>query len=211
MIAPARLCITHDGEKLRCGTAPVRRARVTIGADMDLQRRQVLIGGLAGLAGLAGMRPSAAASALEANRLSFYHIHTAETLSVAYREHGVIVPDAIAAIDHLLRDFRTGEAHNIDVDLLDTLSLLHEASGRRGRFEIISGYRSPRTNAALRAATSGVAEKSLHIHGRAIDVRSTGLATSELRDAALELARGGVGYYRQSNFVHLDTGAFRSW
>ena len=178
--------------------------------DMDLQRREVLIGGLAGFAGLGGMR-SAVASTLEVNRLSFYHLHTTETLAVAYREHGTLVPDALAAIDHLLRDFRTGEKHSIDIELLDTLSLLYEASGRRGRFEIISGYRSPRTNAALRAVTSGVAEKSLHIHGRAIDVRSTALATSDLRAAALEVARGGVGYYPESNFVHLDTGAFRSW
>jgi uncharacterized protein YcbK (DUF882 family) len=143
--------------------------------------------------------------------LSFYHIHTAETLSVTYRENGVLVPDALAAITHLLRDFRTGEVHAIDVDLLDTLSLLNEAAERRGRFEVISGFRSPRTNAALRRITEGVAEESLHMHGRAIDVRSTGIATKDLRAAALKLARGGVGYYPSSNFVHIDTGAFRAW
>jgi uncharacterized protein YcbK (DUF882 family) len=175
-----------------------------------MQRRKVLIGGLGGLAGLAFGR-SAAASAFEANRLSFYHIHTSETLSVAYREHGEIIPDALDAITHLLRDFRTGELHEIDVGLLDTLSLLYEAADRRGRFEIISGYRSPRTNAALRKVSTGVAEGSLHMSGRAIDVRSTGLATKDLRAAALELGRGGVGYYPNSNFVHLDTGAFRTW
>jgi uncharacterized protein YcbK (DUF882 family) len=132
-------------------------------------------------------------------------------LSVTYRENGVLVPDAVAAITHLLRDFRTDEAHEIDVALLDTLSLLHEAAGRRGHFEIISGFRSPRTNAALRKVTDGVAEGSLHMSGRAIDVRSTGIATKDLRAAALELKRGGVGYYPSSNFVHLDTGAFRTW
>jgi uncharacterized protein YcbK (DUF882 family) len=188
---------------------------------MLVQRRKVLIGGLGGLVGLAGVSPSARAMALatagtrgatlEAHRLSFYHIHTAETLSVTYREHGALVPDALAAIQRLLRDFRTDEAHEIDVDLLDTLSLLHEAADRRGHFEIISGFRSSRTNAALRKVTTGVAEGSLHMSGRAIDVRSTGLATKDLRAAALALARGGVGYYPSSNFVHIDTGAFRTW
>jgi uncharacterized protein YcbK (DUF882 family) len=186
---------------------------------MMVQRRKVLIGGLGGLVSLATMNPSARAAAiagtrstaLDAHSLSFYHLHTAETLSVTYRENGALVPDAVAAITHLLRDFRTGEAHDIDVTLLDTLSLLHEAAGRRGHFEIISGFRSPRTNAALRKVSDGVAEGSLHMSGRAIDVRSTGLVTKDLRTAALELGRGGVGYYPSSNFVHLDTGAFRTW
>jgi uncharacterized protein YcbK (DUF882 family) len=189
---------------------------------MLVQRRKVLIG-LGGLVGLAGLTPSARAAALagarpgsrdttlDAHRLSFYHIHTAETLSVVYRENGVLIPDAVTAITHFLRDFRTGEVHEIDVALLDTLSLLHEAAERRGNFEVISGFRSPRTNAALRRVTDGVAEGSLHMQGRAIDVRSTGMATKDLRTAALELARGGVGYYPSSNFVHIDTGAFRAW
>ena len=188
---------------------------------MLVERRKVLIGGL-GLA-VAGFGPAARAAALagarigtrdktlEAHHLSFYHIHTAETLSVTYRENGALVPDALAALTRLLRDFRTGEVHEIDVALLDTLSLLHDAADRRGHFEVISGFRSPRTNAALRKVTTGVAEGSLHMSGRAIDVRSTGLATKDLRAAALELARGGVGYYPSSNFVHLDTGAFRAW
>ena len=189
---------------------------------MLIQRRKVLIGGLGGLLGLAGMqvaRATALAGArigthdptLEAYPLSFYHIHTAETLAVTYRENGALVPDAIAAITHFLRDFRTGEVHDIDVKLLDTLSLLHEAAQRRGHFEVISGFRSPRTNEALRRITDGVAAGSLHMSGRAIDVRHTGIATNELRAAALELARGGVGYYPTSNFVHIDTGAFRTW
>jgi uncharacterized protein YcbK (DUF882 family) len=178
---------------------------------MQLQRRRILIGGLGSLASLTGISRSDAALALEANTLTFYHIHTTETLSVTYREHGELVPEALDAVNHLLRDFRTEQAHDIDVALLDTLSLLYEQSDRRGRFEVISGYRSPRTNAALRQVTTGVAEHSLHIAGRAIDVRSTGVKTTELRAAALGLARGGVGYYPESNFVHLDTGAFRTW
>ena len=189
---------------------------------MVVERRKVLVGVLGGLAGfsigstvraaaLAGARAGTHDKTLGPHSLSFYHIHTAETLSVTYRENGELVPDAIAAITHLLRDFRTGEVHEIDVALLDTLTLLHEAADRRGHFEVISGFRSPRTNASLRRVTDGVAEGSLHMSGRAIDVRSTGLVTKDLQAAALELARGGVGYYPSSNFVHIDTGAFRAW
>ena len=190
---------------------------------MLIQRRKVLIGGLSGLVGLAGLPSAARATALagarfgsreatlDAHQLSFYHVHTAETLAVTYREKGVLVPDAVAAITHFLRDFRTGEAHDIDVALLDTLTLLHEAAERRGNFEVISGFRSARTNEALRRVTDGVAAGSLHMSGRAIDVRHTGLATEDPRAAALTLGRGGVGYYPSSNFVHIDTGAFRAW
>jgi uncharacterized protein YcbK (DUF882 family) len=152
-----------------------------------------------------------AAAAVPAHRLSFYHIHTAEKLTVTYRENGEIVPAALAEINRYLRDFRTEQVHDIDVALLDTLHELFTRFDGRGNFEVISGYRSPRTNAALRHATSGVAENSLHIQGRAIDVRLTSAKTEALRDAALTLKTGGVGYYPESNFVHLDTGKFRSW
>jgi uncharacterized protein YcbK (DUF882 family) len=110
-----------------------------------------------------------------------------------------------------LRDFRTEQVHNIDVALLDALHELYTVFDARGNFEVISGYRSPRTNAALRHVTSGVAENSLHIQGQAIDVRLTSAKTAALRDAAIALAAGGVGYYSKSNFVHIDTGAVRSW
>jgi uncharacterized protein YcbK (DUF882 family) len=153
----------------------------------------------------------AAAAALPAHRLSFFHIHTAERLTITYREHGELVPEALAKINHYLRDFRTEQSHDIDVTLLDTLHELFTAFDSRGNFEVISGYRSPHTNAALRNVSTGVAENSLHIHGRAIDVRLTSAKTSALRDAALALERGGVGYYAQSNFVHIDTGAVRRW
>jgi uncharacterized protein YcbK (DUF882 family) len=151
------------------------------------------------------------AVAAEANSLSFYHIHTTETLKVVYREHGEIVPGALDEITHYLRDFRNGQTHAIDVDLLDTLSTLYDQFEQRGRFEVISGYRSPHTNEALRHTTTGVAKDSLHLSGRAIDLRLTSASTDKLRDAALALQRGGVGYYPESNFVHIDTGAFRTW
>jgi uncharacterized protein YcbK (DUF882 family) len=152
-----------------------------------------------------------AAAGVAAHKLSFYHIHTGEKLTVTYREHGVVVPGALAEINHYLRDFRTEQIHDIDVALLDTLHTLFAEFEGRGNFEVISGYRSPRTNAALRHATTGVAEHSLHIEGRAIDVRLTSAKTAALRDAALALKSGGVGYYPESNFVHVDTGKFRTW
>jgi uncharacterized protein YcbK (DUF882 family) len=110
-----------------------------------------------------------------------------------------------------LRDFRSEQIHDIDVALLDALHDLYTTFDGRGNFEVISGYRSPRTNAALRHVTSGVAEHSLHIQGRAIDVRLTSAKTAALRDAAIALRVGGVGYYPESNFVHVDTGAVRTW
>jgi uncharacterized protein YcbK (DUF882 family) len=176
---------------------------------MLLGRRRFLVGSLGAAAALSHVGRSAAA--VEAHRLSFYHIHTAEKLTVTYREHGDVVPAALAEINRYLRDFRTEQVHDIDVALLDTLHALYTAFDSRGNFEVISGYRSPRTNARLRHVTSGVAENSLHIQGRAIDVRLTSAKTAALRDAALALHAGGVGYYPESNFVHVDTGNVRSW
>jgi uncharacterized protein YcbK (DUF882 family) len=180
---------------------------------MTFGRRNFLVGSLGGVAALTslGRAGRAYATTDEPHRLSLYHIHTSETLKITYREHGTLVPDALAEIDRFLRDFRTEQTHEIDVDLLDELAKLHAEFDHRGRFEVISGYRSPRTNAALRHVTTGVAENSLHIAGRAIDVRLTSAKTADLRDAAIALRRGGVGYYPESNFVHVDTGAFRTW
>ena len=177
---------------------------------MLLGRRRFLAGSL-GAAALLTRAGRGEAAVPPAHRLAFYHIHTAEKLTVTYRENGELIPEAIAEINRYLRDFRTEQVHDIDVALLDTLHTLYTAFDGRGNFEVISGYRSPRTNAALRHVTTGVAENSLHIQGRAIDVRLTSAKTAELRDAALALQSGGVGYYAESNFVHVDTGKFRSW
>jgi uncharacterized protein YcbK (DUF882 family) len=169
---------------------------------------------LAGSLGAAVALSSTArrAAAIEpTHRLAFYHIHTGEKLAIVYRENGEVVPAALAEINRYLRDFRTEQVHDIDVALLDTLHALFTSFDHRGNFEVISGYRSPRTNAALRHATTGVAEHSLHIEGRAIDVRLTSAKTADLRTAALALKSGGVGYYPESNFVHVDTGSVRSW
>jgi uncharacterized protein YcbK (DUF882 family) len=176
---------------------------------MLLGRRRFLVGSLGAAAALSGAGRSAAAVA--AHRLSFYHIHTAEKLTIVYREQGVLIPEALVEVNRYLRDFRTEQIHDIDAALLDTLHSLYSTFDQRGNFEVISGYRSPHTNAVLRHVTTGVAENSLHIQGRAIDVRLTSAKTTALRDAALALQSGGVGYYAESNFVHLDTGKVRSW
>jgi uncharacterized protein YcbK (DUF882 family) len=178
---------------------------------MHAQRRQLLLGAAAGLAGMTGVGRAAALPPPRTCALSLFHIHTREALSIDYRVDGIVIESAVHSLGHLLRDFRSGQTHAIDLDLLDKLALLYDRFGQRGRYEIISAYRSPRTNAALRRATTGVAENSLHMEGRAIDVRLVGTPTTKLRDAALELGSGGVGYYSQSNFVHLDTGPARSW
>ena len=178
---------------------------------MLLGRRRFLVGSLGAAAALTGVARRAAAENVAAHRLSFYHIHTAEKLTITYREHGEIVPDALVEINHYLRDFRTEQIHEIDVALLDKLHALFTTFDARGNFEVISGYRSPHTNEVLRHVTTGVAEHSLHIEGRAIDVRLTSAKTTALRDAALAMKSGGVGYYAESNFVHIDTGKTRSW
>jgi uncharacterized protein YcbK (DUF882 family) len=178
---------------------------------MLLGRRRFLVGSLGAAAALSGAGRNAAAATVAAHRLSFYHVHTAEKLTIVYREKGVLIPEALVAVNRYLRDFRTEQIHDIDATLLDTLHALYSTFDERGNFEVISGYRSPHTNAVLRHVTTGVAENSLHIQGRAIDVRLTSAKTTALRDAALALKAGGVGYYAESNFVHLDTGRVRSW
>ena len=156
---------------------------------------------------LAGSPPVAAA---QERTLAFHHTHTRERLQVVYYARGGYLPDALGSVDRLLRDFRTGEQHSIDPRLLDTLCALRAACGG-GTFEIISGYRSTGTNAMLRRASTGVAQDSLHTAGRAIDVRLVGTATARLRDAAIALGHGGVGYYPAPDFIHLDTGRVRTW
>jgi len=123
-----------------------------------------------------------------------------------------VTPDAFAQFDHVLRDHRTGEQFTMDPALYDLLVDLAAAAGREPEYEIISGYRSPATNAKLASRPgSGVSSKSLHMQGRAIDVRLKGYPTAKLRDLAVSLKRGGVGYYERSDFVHLDTGRVRTW
>jgi uncharacterized protein YcbK (DUF882 family) len=143
--------------------------------------------------------------------LSLVHTHTGETLSTVYFQNGNYLAPSLEHINHFLRDFRTNKEHSIDPGLLDILFDLQARAHRGGPFEVISGYRSPQTNAALRQQSTAVAEHSLHMEGRAIDVRLRGFPTAKLRDLAIALHRGGVGFYEVSDFVHVDTGRVRIW
>jgi len=156
--------------------------------------------------------PAAAwARAAECRSLSFVHTHTGESLSCVYYQAGCYRPATLARVNHFLRDFRTGEVHAIDPGVLDILFALRTRADRDEPFHVISGYRSPQTNAMLRRRSTGVAQHSLHMEGRAIDVRLPGFPTQKLRELALPMRRGGVGYYPKSDFVHLDTGRVRFW
>jgi uncharacterized protein YcbK (DUF882 family) len=174
---------------------------------MPISRRRFVTTLAAALPGLT-MAPLAAAGARE---LTFSHLHTGERLTVEYFRGGTYVPDALRAIDHLLRDFRTGDIRAIDPALLDLLHRLSGLTGSRRPYDVISGYRSPVTNQMLRARSEGVASGSLHMQGQAIDIRLADVPLSRLRDAALSVRAGGVGYYPLPNFVHVDTGRIRTW
>lgn len=143
--------------------------------------------------------------------LSFEHTHTGEKLNLTYFERGKYIEGALQEINYLLRDFRTEETHPIDTALLDQLFDLKQTIGTNKPFHIISCYRSPLTNAQLRKNSHKVAEHSYHLKGRAIDIRVEDVASKTIRNAALALAQGGVGFYPRDNFVHLDTGKFRAW
>jgi len=146
------------------------------------------------------------------SRLRLYHTHTGERLEVVYRRGAAYVPEALAEVDRFLRDHRTGDVHHYDPHLLDLLVDLQAAVGRpNGEIHIICGYRTPWSNEFLRTHTVGVAKHSLHMEAEAIDIRLPGTRTSALRDAALGLQRGGVGYYAKSDFVHVDLGRVRRW
>jgi len=143
--------------------------------------------------------------------LALQNTTTGDSLNVTYFEKGRYLPDALHEINHLYRDHLTDEVHPVDTALLDQLHDLQATLGTKKPIHVICGYRSPFTNAHLRRNSRGVARNSLHMQGRAIDIRIAGVESRMIRDAALSMARGGVGYYPGSNFVHLDTGDFRTW
>jgi uncharacterized protein YcbK (DUF882 family) len=149
--------------------------------------------------------------ALPTRSLSFYALHTGERLSVTYRRGDHYETEALAAVNRLLRDYRTDEMHDIDAALLDQLHRLRAALDTREPYHVVSGYRSPETNARERLRHRGVAIHSLHVDGRAVDLFVPDRALEVVRDAALALREGGVGYYPTSGFVHLDTGLVRTW
>ncbi len=143
--------------------------------------------------------------------LSFYHTHTGKTLSIVYFKNGSYVSHALSVIDDYLADFRSGTEHQIDPALLDVLYDIKLKTGTRAPFQVISAYRSPQTNQMLRTTTVGVAKDSMHLRGQAIDVRLDDVPLATLRSVALDLKKGGVGFYPESQFVHVDTGRVRRW
>jgi uncharacterized protein YcbK (DUF882 family) len=181
-------------------------------ADTAVDRRRVLqcLGACCGSAASLAAAP-ALASATGPRTLSFVHTHTGERLTTCYFADGQYRPDALLQVNHLLRDFRTGEIFPIDPGLLDILFNLKLLANREAPFEVISGFRSAATNAMLRSKSDAVAQNSLHMRGQAIDVRLEGYSTRGLDDLARSWGHGGVGFYPKSDFVHVDTGRVRFW
>jgi len=161
---------------------------------------------------LAAPAPHIGALVAPEYRLKFYHLHTGERLDIVYRQGDRYLPAALDRLDHYLRDHRTGDVRHYDPRIFD---LLHDLTAKLGKpdaeIDVVCGYRTPWSNEFLRKHTHGVAEKSLHMQAMAIDIRVRGVRTADLRDAALSLHRGGVGYYAESGFVHVDVGRVRRW
>ena len=180
---------------------------------MKWSRRRLLstAGMMAGASAAGILKSVAAEENAGSRRIVLQSLHTPETLDIAYRRGNDYVPEAIAAIQVLLRDYRTGAQHPIDPTLMDYLYEVAHRAGAPPVFSVISGYRSPQTNEMLHERSGGVASHSLHMEGRAIDVRLHSVDCASLAEKALAMQRGGVGYYNRSDFVHLDTGRFRTW
>lgn len=153
----------------------------------------------------------ASAIADDARTLKFFHTHSLESLEVTYYRDGQYLPGAMKELRVFLADWRDGQQHDIDPKVMDILWKIQQVSGNTGTFEVISAYRSEATNTYLRGKSKGVAQKSQHRKGKAIDVRLRGMKTSKLRDIALGLKLGGVGYYKKSDFIHVDTARVRRW
>lgn len=183
--------------------------------EKNLSRRQLLKVGLVASAAILSPVPLWARNSLLGSperSLSLLNTHTGERLkSVVYWEQGIYIPDALHEINYVLRDHRTGDVHSIDPITLDLMAAISRKVESRRSFEIISGYRSPKTNQSLRGKSSGVAKNSYHMQGKAVDLRLPGVPLKTVRKAALELRMGGVGYYPKSDFVHVDSGRVRSW
>jgi uncharacterized protein YcbK (DUF882 family) len=182
--------------------------------ESRLPRRRFVLGLAASAlaSGLAGLPALPAAAAVPVRALSFRHLHTGEQLEKAvYFADGGYIEENLRTISRVLRDWRTGAVRRVDPRLLDVLFALQKRLRTREPFAVVCGYRSPETNAMLRRQGHGVARNSLHLRAMAIDLRLPGRSLKEVRNAAMQLRLGGVGYYPASNFVHVDTGPVRSW
>lgn len=180
----------------------------------DSRRRFLAVGGGALVAAAAiASRPVFAQSLIIApeRTLCFYNLHTGESLKTAYWVEGEYIPESLTDINHLMRDFRNNEIKPIDLNLLNLLHAITLQLDTSKPVQLISGYRSPSTNALLHAHSSGVAKHSLHMDGMAADIRIPGHDLRELHKVAIAMQRGGVGYYPRSDFVHVDVGHLRYW
>ncbi|MCB1757492.1 MAG: DUF882 domain-containing protein [Gammaproteobacteria bacterium] len=178
----------------------------------DVGRRRFLTAAMTVSGGLAmSTSPQLLAAPSKERRLFLKNMHTGESLDVMYWKNGIYIPESTEAISQILRDHRRNEQHDIDPSLLDLLHNLHAAVEAPFGIEIFSGYRSPETNQALRENNKGVAKKSLHMVGKAVDIRIPRIKLGNVRKAALALQSGGVGYYSKSGFIHVDTGPVRQW
>ena len=175
----------------------------------NASRRRLLRASLAG--SVLAIAPLSRVWAASERSLALLNQHTGERISQPYWMAGNYLPESLSAINSVLRDHRSGEVYPIDPGLLDLLSALQQRLGSQGEYEVISGYRSPATNAKLQMASSGVARRSLHMRGQAIDIRLPGTPLTTLHSAARELKAGGVGLYTGSNFIHVDPGSVRYW
>ncbi len=174
-------------------------------------RRALLRLGVGAIAAAAAGPALAHAKRLPARSLTLRNLHTDELVRATYWADGAWQPDGLREINHVLRDFRTDDVARMDPGLLDVMHRLAKLVDADAPFEIISGYRSPRTNAQLARNSSGVAKRSLHMEAKAVDLRMPGVRLSHLRRAAVSLEAGGVGYYPRSGFIHVDTGRVRFW
>ena len=181
------------------------------GPTPHLDRRRFLRWGIAAAAVALPAPAWATALGTAKRRLSFVNLHTDETLTALYWANGSYQRNAVADINYLLRDFRTGDVHAIDLRLLDLLYTLQHKIGSQAPFQVISGYRSPATNAKLASLSDGVARRSYHVKGMAIDIALADRALPSLHQAALSLKAGGVGFYPKPGFVHVDVGPVRTW
>lgn len=182
------------------------------GSNPNWTRRQALVGGSALIVGSTLAAPAIARTKLPGVRkLAFFNLHTHEKIAVDYFADGRYISDGVRALDHFMRDVRDGRKFTMDRDLYDVLYDLHSKMRTNEPFHLISGYRSPDTNAWLRSIGRGVAKRSLHMRGLACDVRVPGRSTRDVWRAARGMKRGGVGLYTRSGFVHVDTGPVRYW
>jgi uncharacterized protein YcbK (DUF882 family) len=183
--------------------------------NSPLQSRRTflrMMGGLtAGLAVSSSTLAKIPAVKAGPRKVSFYNLHTGESLQTCSGENGMFSNQCLSAVNHLLRDHRTDEEIDIDTQLLTLLGDLKQLLGTSRPFHVISGYRSPKTNSMLSQKSGGVAKKSLHMQGKAIDIRIPGMDISQLHKGAKALKAGGVGLYSRSNFVHVDVGRVRYW